>query len=134
MGRQGDRERKERDEGDANVHLILVPHGVQLLQLLGPVTGLLFGDIWRQKPGREPGSPPPAPQPPSSVSCLPMGLVSSEWGERTGEQKHLLHHTTQSCLGNEWKMGEEAHPSISSMGTPWVLGRMTGELSCFQER
>lgn len=50
------------------------------------------------------------------VPCLPMGLVSSEWGERTGEQKHPLHHTTQSCPGNEWKTGEEAPASITRRG------------------
>lgn len=123
-GGHGETKRQTQEEKSPDTHLILVPHGIQLLQLLGPVAGLLFRDVWKGSPGCEPGSP---CLPFTSSQCVLQAYRAGlQWfrGEegRTGWRPDPS--LPQQCLENKWRMGEEMNPSITRAGELWVLGRM----------
>lgn len=113
----------------ANAHLILVPHSIQLLQLLGPVACLLLRDIWKQSPRCELGSP---SLPLSLHSVHPEGLLGcSSVDGRRGKEDRVAPQPAPPLPPYHpelpWEWREDGNPSIPRVGMPWGLGRVMWE-------
>lgn len=84
----------------AVTHLILVTHGIELLQLLGPVARLLLRDVCKPKPSR-PGfwGPRPPPLGPGSVMWEASG-EPQEWMEMEGQEARISGRDCEDLEGH----------------------------------